>query len=165
MTTYKVISTVTIQNKTIHDKKMNKQQAKATTIQLVKYGLVGVSNSLVTLVVIFLCDEVMGLKLMLADVIGYIAGLINSFIWNKTWVFKSHNKRLHQEAALFIIGFLVCFGLQFITVLLLRDPMKALEINLLGIPSDTFGEYAAICIGMAVYTLCNYAYNRFVTFK
>lgn len=84
LTTYKVISTVTIQNKTIHDKKMNKQQAKATTIQLVKYGLVGVSNSLVTLVVIFLCDEVMGLKLMLADVIGYIAGLINSFIWNKT---------------------------------------------------------------------------------
>ena len=144
---------------------MDKQQAKTTTIQLVKYGLVGVSNSLITLVVIYLCNEVMGLKLMLADVIGYIAGPINSFIWNKKWVFKSHNRRLYQEFVLFIIGFLVCFGLQFVTVLLLRNPMKVLDINVLGIPSDVFGEYAAVCIGMVVYTLGNYIYNRFVTFK
>lgn len=113
---------------------------------------------------IFLCNEIIGLKLMLADVIGYIAGLINSFIWNKKWVFKSHN-RIEKEMALFIGGFLICFGLQFVTVLVLRDPMKALEINILGIDSDTFGEYVAVCVGMVVYTLSNYAYNRFVTFK
>ncbi len=144
---------------------MNSGQAKATTIQLVKYGLVGVSNSLITLVVIYVCNEIIGLKLMLADVIGYVAGLINSFIWNKNWVFKSHNKRLYNEALLFVVGFLVCFGIQFVTVLFLRDPMKALDVDLFGIPSDTFGEYAAVCIGMVVYTLSNYAYNRFVTFK
>ena len=144
---------------------MNKQQAKITTVQLLKYGLVGISNSLITLIVIYLCNEVIGLKLMLADVIGYIAGLVNSFIWNKQWVFKSHNKRIYQEMLLFIVGFLVCFGLQFVTVLYLRNPMKALEIDLIDIPSDTFGEYLAVCIDMVVYTLCNYAYNRFVTFK
>ena len=43
--------------------------------------------------------------------------------------------------------------------------MKALEISILGIDSDTFGEYVAVCVGMVVYTLSNYAYNRFVTFK
>ena len=96
---------------------IDKQQAKTTTIQLIKYGIVGVSNSLITLIVIFLCDEVIGMKLMLADVIGYIAGLINSFVWNKNWVFKSHNKQLHREVLLFVVGFLVCFGLQFVTVL------------------------------------------------
>lgn len=144
---------------------IDKQQAKTTTIQLIKYGIVGVSNSLITLIVIFLCDEVIGMKLMLADVIGYIAGLINSFVWNKNWVFKSHNKQLHREVLLFVVGFLVCFGLQFVTVLFLRNPMKALEVEVMGIPSDVFGEYAAVCIGMVVYTLANYAYNRFVTFK
>lgn len=144
---------------------MDRQQAKTTTIQLVKYGLVGVSNSLVTLVVIYLCDEILGLKLMLADVIGYIAGLINSFIWNRKWVFKTHSRRLHMEFGLFIIGFLVCFGLQFVTVLLLRDPMKALDISIFGMSPDTVGEYAAVCVGMVVYTLSNYIYNRFVTFK
>lgn len=136
-----------------------------TAVQLVKYGLVGVSNSLITLLVIFVCNELIGLKLMLADVIGYIAGLINSFIWNKTWVFKSHNHRLGYEMALFIAGFLICFGLQFVTVLLLRDPMKSLGISVLGIPSDTLGEYIAVCVGMVVYTLCNFLFNRCLTFR
>lgn len=141
------------------------QKAKTTTIQLLKYGLVGVSNSLITLIVIFICNDIIGLKLMLADVIGYVAGLINSFIWNKNWVFKSHNHKLRYEMSLFLVGFLVCFGLQFLTVLVLRNPMKALDISLLGIPSDTIGEYLAVCLGMVVYTLSNYVYNRCVTFK
>ena len=130
-----------------------------------KYGLVGVSNSLVTLIVIFVCDEVLGLKLMLADVIGYVAGVINSFIWNKNWVFKSHNHRLRYELSLFLTGFLLCFALQFLTVLLLRNPMKALELSAFGISTDTMGEYAAVCIGMVVYTLSNYVFNRCLTFR
>ena len=142
-----------------------KEKAKTTAVQLVKYGLVGVSNSLITLIVIFVCDEVLGLKLMLADVIGYVAGVINSFIWNKNWVFKSHNHRLRYELSLFLTGFLLCFALQFLTVLLLRNPMKALELSAFGIPTDTMGEYAAVCIGMVVYTLSNYVFNRCLTFR
>ena len=142
-----------------------KEKAKTTAVQLVKYGLVGVSNSLITLIVIFVCDEVLGLKLMLADVIGYVAGVINSFIWNKNWVFKSHNHRLRYELSLFLTGFLLCFALQFLTVLLLRNPMKELELSAFGIPTDTMGEYAAVCIGMVVYTLSNYVFNRCLTFR
>ena len=142
-----------------------KQNTKTTAVQLIKYGLVGVSNSLITLIVIFVCNELLGMKLMLADVIGYIAGVVNSFIWNKTWVFKSHNHRLRYEITLFAVGFLLCFGLQFLTVLVLRNPMKALEISLFGISSDVVGEYAAVCIGMVVYTLSNFIFNRCLTFR
>lgn len=142
-----------------------KQNTKTTAVQLIKYGLVGVSNSLITLIVIFVCNELLGMKLMLADVIGYIAGVVNSFIWNKTWVFKSHNHRLRYEMTLFAVGFLLCFGLQFLTVLVLRNPMKALEISLFGISSDVVGEYAAVCIGMVVYTLSNFIFNRCLTFR
>ena len=142
-----------------------KQNTKTTAVQLIKYGLVGVSNSIITLIVIFVCNELLGMKLMLADVIGYIAGVVNSFIWNKTWVFKSHNHRLRYEMTLFAVGFLLCFGLQFLTVLVLRNPMKALEISLFGISSDVVGEYAAVCIGMVVYTLSNFIFNRCLTFR
>lgn len=141
------------------------QKTKTTTIQLVKYGLVGVSNSLITLIVIFVCNEILGMKLMLADVIGYIAGLINSFVWNKNWVFKSHNHRLRYELTMFVVGFLLCFGLQFLTVWLLRDPMKALNLALFGLEPDMVGEYIAVCLGMVVYTLCNFIYNRCITFR
>lgn len=142
-----------------------KEKTKTTAVQLVKYGLVGVSNSLITLCVIFVCNEILGMKLMLADVIGYVAGVINSFVWNKNWVFKSHNHRLRYELSLFVIGFLLCFALQFVTVIALRNPMKALEISVLGIPSDILGEYIAVCIGMAVYTLSNFVFNRCLTFR
>lgn len=50
-----------------------KENTKTTAIQLIKYGIVGVSNSLITLIVIFVCNEILGLKLMLSDAIGYIA--------------------------------------------------------------------------------------------
>lgn len=142
-----------------------KQKHKTTAVQLVKYGLVGVSNSLITLILIFVCNELLGMKLMLADAIGYMAGVVNSFIWNKNWVFKSHNHRLRYELTLFVVGFLLCFGLQFLTVLALRNPMKALDIAILGIPSDVVGEYAAVCIGMVVYTLSNFIFNRCLTFR
>ena len=145
---------------------------RTTAIQLLKYAIVGVSNSLITLIVIFICNEILGLKLMLADTIGYIAGVINSFIWNKEWVFKTHDTKILKEAFLFLGGFLLCFGLQFVTLLIIRNPMKDLAVTTLGsdftlcgMDITSIGEYAAVIIGMAVYTLSNYAFNRCITFR
>ena len=109
---------------------------------------------------------------MLADTIGYIAGVINSFIWNKEWVFKTHDTKILKEAFLFLGGFLLCFGLQFVTLLIIRNPMKDLAVatlgsdfTLCGMDITSIGEYAAVIIGMAVYTLSNYAFNRCITFR
>ncbi|MGN0213775.1 MAG: GtrA family protein [Muribaculaceae bacterium] len=148
------------------------ENTRITAIQLIKYAIVGVSNSLITLIVIFVCNELIGLKLMLADTIGYIAGVINSFIWNKEWVFKTHDTKIIKEAFLFLGGFLLCFGLQFITLLIIRNPMKAIAVTTLGsdftffgMDIESIGEYAAVLIGMAVYTLSNYLFNRCITFR
>lgn len=149
-----------------------KDNTKTTAIQLIKYGIVGVSNSLITLIVIFLCNEILGLKLMLSDTLGYIAGVINSFIWNKEWVFKTHDTKVLKEAGLFTGGFLLCFGLQFVTLLIIRNPMKSMSIGLLGtdftifgLDANAIGEYAGVIIGMVVYTLSNFVFNRCVTFR
>lgn len=149
-----------------------KDNTKTTAIQLIKYGIVGVSNSLITLIVIFLCNEILGLKLMLSDTLGYIAGVINSFIWNKEWVFKTHDTKVIKEACLFTGGFLLCFGLQFVTLLIIRNPMKELSIDVLGndftlfgLDANAIGEYAGVIVGMVVYTLSNFIFNRCVTFR
>lgn len=142
-----------------------KHQAKKTSIQLIKYSIVGASNTLLTLIVIFICNDLIGLKLLVANPIGYVVGLINSFIWNKQWVFKSHNHTIKREIMLFVVGFLICFGIQWVTVWSLIKFTPITDFSFLGIPPFIFGEYAATIIGMGVYTICNYAYNRFVTFK
>ena len=57
--------------------------------QFIRYLLVGVINTLVTLIVIYVCKSILDINQWVSNAIGYVAGLINSFIWNKNWVFKS----------------------------------------------------------------------------
>lgn len=142
---------------------MNFRQKK-NLIQFVKYALVGVLNTLLTLGLIFLCKSVFGIDQMLSNAIGYVAGFVNSFLWNKTWVFHS-KKGYAKEAVKFFAGFLICYGIQFLTVWALsyKSPLEGFEVNILGFVLSGYG--IATLIGNVVYTLANFVYNRTVTFR
>lgn len=137
---------------------------KTAIVQFAKYALVGVMNTLVTLGVIYVTKSFLGVKPMGANAIGYVCGLINSFIWNKTWVFHSH-KDFKREAVKFACGFGLCYALQFVIVwaLTYRTPLGGMEWAVAGM---TFSGYAvATLAGNVGYTLANFVYNRMVTFK
>lgn len=145
--------------------KINKAEARKTTIQLLKYGVIGVSNTLITLVVFYLLNTLAGLPYGISNVISYIAGVINSFIWNRNWVFKTNNS-VKREATLFGIGFLLCLTLQgCISWFLLEglDWKNMEEISWL--PMKNTGQNIVMVVAMVFYTLANYIYNRLVTFK
>ncbi len=142
---------------------MSENEAKRTFIQLLKYGIIGVSNTLITLIVFYIINTWMGLGYAIANTIGYVLGLINSFVWNRTWVFRSGGN-LWREAGLFLLGFLICYGLQMgASQWLLSTPLHDIELSWL--PMKNTGENIIMCLSMVVYTLANYVYNRFVTFK
>lgn len=142
---------------------MSENEAKRTFIQLVKYGIIGVSNTLITLIVFYIVNTWLGMGYAIANTLGYILGLINSFVWNRTWVFRSGGN-LWREAGLFTLGFFICFGLQMgVSYWLLSTPLHDIELSWL--PMKNTGENIIMCLSMVVYTLANYAYNRFVTFK
>ena len=52
----------------------------APIIQLIKYAIVGVMNTLITLGVIFVCKSILGVNPYVSNALGYVAGLLNSFI-------------------------------------------------------------------------------------
>ena len=137
---------------------------RRTLIQFTKYAMVGVMNTLVTLILIFIFKTLFGVNEYVSNAIGYVGGLINSFIWNKTWVFQS-KRGVGREAIKFIAGFLICYGLQLLAVWVLN------EHSFLGDVLIDFGFYTvsgyaiATLIGMALYTLLNFIYNRLVTFR
>lgn len=137
---------------------------KETLIQFIKYGMVGVLNTLVTLGVIFICKTFLGWNLYLSNALGYIAGVINSFIWNKTWVFRS-NKGVIGEATKFLIGFGVCYLLQLLAVYALTEwsQLGDMEWTIGGFVIGGYG--VATLIGNVVYTLANFIYNRLITFN
>lgn len=139
--------------------------SRNTVIQFVKYGMVGVLNTLVTLGVIFLCKSVIGINPMLSNMLGYIAGVINSFIWNKTWVFRSDGS-YRREALKFVLGFALCYGIQFMLVwsLSYHSPLgDALWTLPMGFVISGYG--VATILGNVAYTLSNFVYNRMVTFR
>lgn len=138
-------------------------EAKKTFVQLLKYGVIGVSNTLITLVVFYVINTLMGLDYAVANTLGYILGLINSFVWNRTWVFCTGGN-VWREAGLFALGFIICFALQMgVSQWLLSTSLHDLTISWL--PMKNTGENVIMCLSMVVYTLANYVYNRFVTFK
>jgi putative flippase GtrA len=84
--------------------KISKSDAITTGVQLLKYGVIGISNTVITLAVFYVMNTIMGIPYGPSNVVGYILGVINSFIWNRNWVFKT-KKNLRREAVLFVVGF------------------------------------------------------------
>lgn len=62
---------------------------RKTLWQFIKFGLVGCSNSAVTLIVYYICIWLLGAEFyLLGQTVGYMAGVINSFFWNSRYVFN-----------------------------------------------------------------------------
>ena len=59
-------------------------------IQFVKFGIVGVSNTLLTLVVYTVMLKVFGVWYLAASAIGFVAGATNGFLLNRRWTFREH---------------------------------------------------------------------------
>ena len=99
----------------------------------------------------------------IANALGYILGVINSFLWNKQWVFRSHG-RLSSEAIRFALGFAVCYSLQLLTVITLNtSSFGKIEVDT-GIMVISGYGFATL-IGCGVYTVTNFKYNRLITFR
>lgn len=137
---------------------------RRTLVQLFRYAVVGVMNTLLTLTVIFLCKSLLGVNEYVSNALGYIVGLINSFLWNRRWVFRSHGV-LSRQAIHFLTGFAVCYAIQFAIVWLINQSWFGdCQFELLG-GFVISGYGIATLVGNIVYTLSNFLFNKIVTFK
>lgn len=119
--------------------------------QAIKYGIVGAGNTLITAVVIWVMMKVLGCSAVASNVVGYAAGVLNSFIWNKQWTFQSH-AGWRKSAVRFGLVFAVCYLLQ----LALLCGLEAMA------PIDAYYNQL---IAMAFYTVINFILNKVYTFK
>ena len=60
------------------------------TVQFVKFGTVGVSNTLLTFAVYTVLLKGFGVWYLAASAIGFLTGAVNGFLWNRRWTFKEH---------------------------------------------------------------------------
>src|SRR3982074_1785670 len=64
--------------------------AAPVVLQFVKFGIVGVSNTLLTFAVYGLLLKVFGVWYLAASAIGFTAGATNGFLLNRRWTFSGH---------------------------------------------------------------------------
>ena len=143
---------------------MRTTTSKKEAARFAKFLTVGVMNTLVTLAVIFILHRAAGVGDMLSNLVGYAAGLVNSFVWNRHWVFRSTGPAA-GEALRFALGFGLCYGIQalFVWGSMRFSPLAGFEAVTAGVRID--GYAVATILGMGLYTMVNFIYNRLVTFK
>jgi putative flippase GtrA len=59
-------------------------------VQFIKFGIVGVSNTLLTFLVYTLLLKVFGVWYLAASAIGFGVGATNGFLLNRRWTFREH---------------------------------------------------------------------------
>jgi putative flippase GtrA len=59
-------------------------------VQFIKFGIVGVSNTLLTLAVYTVLLKVFGVWYLAASAIGFAVGATNGFLLNRRWTFREH---------------------------------------------------------------------------
>ena len=59
-------------------------------VQFVKFGIVGVSNTLLTFIVYTVLLKVFGVWYLAASAIGFAVGATNGFLLNRRWTFREH---------------------------------------------------------------------------
>ena len=120
-------------------------------IQFVKFGIVGISNTLLTALIIWILLKVVHCSDYFSNFVGYIAGLLNSFIWNRKWTFESKTK-VSATFFKFILTFAICYFLQLGNLYLL---LHFTHID----------SYICQLLSIVVYTIINFILNKNYTFK
>lgn len=67
-----------------------RRSGASVIVQFVKFGIVGVSNTLITFAVYTLLLKGFGVWYLAASAIGFVVGAVNGFLWNRRWTFRGH---------------------------------------------------------------------------
>ncbi len=140
---------------------------KTFFVQALKYGIVGVGNTLLTLGIIWLMRDVFGTSLVLANIIGYVAGFINSFVLNRSWTFQS-KADWRVGFIKFFAAFVVCYLIQLGFVLFMEKYAVVILGRCLPALLDQYvphSEAIHTILGNVVYTGINFILNKFFTFR
>lgn len=120
--------------------------------QFIKFGLVGVSNTLISLGIYYLMVW-LGAHYLVANIVGFIVSVMNSFFWNSKFVFteKKENSKLRS-----FIKMTCSYGSTFI----LSNGLMILFIDVIGL-----SKYIAPILCLFVTIPINFILNKLWAFK
>jgi putative flippase GtrA len=120
--------------------------------KFIKFCLVGVCNTALTFAVFYILSEVLRVNYLLGSFLGYIAGVINSFILNKLWTFQNRDKAIGMQFTRFAVVNAISLG---INLFIMYICVERLHI----------AKMAAQIIATGFSTVTNYLGSRVLVFN
>lgn len=143
-------------------------EAKKTIRQIVRFAVVGVLNTLVDFAVFQTLNLTLG-WVYGAQVLAYICGVVNSYLWNSNWTFREERTRSFREMTLFVVVNLVSLGVSLGMIWLCRTVFGITNEWAAGwmpavlsrfVKGDTIAKLIATAVAISV----NYLGNRLFVF-
>ena len=121
--------------------------------QFARFCSVGALNTVASLIVILTLSEIFDIWYLLANITGYIFGIVLGFILHRAFTFKTCTN--YEKTNLQIIKFLIVFFVSYIFQLcVLIFLVSHLNVN----------EMVAQILAVAAYSIINFLGNRSFTF-
>jgi putative flippase GtrA len=129
----------------------HRQELLALVKQFIKFGMVGVSNTLISLGAYYLLVY-LGVHYIVANIAGFVVSVINAYFWNSKYVFP---KGVQNRIQSFVKSF-VSYGFTFLlSTLLLYIMVDVIDI------SDKIAPIINLCITVPV----NFVLNKLWAFR
>jgi putative flippase GtrA len=120
--------------------------------QFVKFGLVGLSSTVIDWGIYLILTRFLGVFYLMAKILSFSIAVINSYIWNRRWTFRSNDPAKLRQFIKFLTISLVGLVLNSLIMYLAVEHLKL---------ADIYG----LVLATAIVTIWNFLANKFYTFK
>lgn len=124
--------------------------------QFIKFGIVGISNTVISFAAAALYIFIMGdtpLNAVVGNFIGFVLSVINSYFWNSRFVFKNKTENNEKKAFAKVV---VCYGISLLlSTLLVWIFTDWMELN----------GYLALALRLIFTVPLNFFMNKLWAFK
>lgn len=127
--------------------------------EVVKFVIVGVINTCLSMVIMLVMYNLLGISDTVSTFVAYVIGSVVSFGLNRNFTFKSKGNVVHA-AIKFAINVAICYVIAYIILKpSLKSMMQLVSTNLQLI------DNATMLLGSIIYTACNFVGQKFFAFK
>lgn len=135
---------------------------KRNLVQFIKFGIVGVSNTLVSYVLNLLCLFVLdkydvAYDYVIANTVAFVLSVLWSFYWNERFVFTEKQEGYRSNRLVRLLKMYLSYGF---TGIILNNVLSYVWISVLGI-----SKVIAPLINSAIGVPINYVINKKWTFE
>jgi len=120
--------------------------------QFVKFGIVGVVSTVIDWGLFYLLNFTFGIYYLTAKVLSFAVAVINSFVWNRRWTFRSQNPNRNQEFVKFLVIALVGLSLNTLIMYLAVSIFHTRKI-------------VGLIFATGIVTFWNFLANKYWTFQ